>query len=301
MNRTLSIHGVLVPKLGLGTWQLSSAEATASVRHALEVGYRHIDTAQMYDNEEGVGRGIAASGVARDEVFLTTKVWRDRLDHDALVSSTDESLRRLGTDYVDLLLMHWPNDDVPLAETLGALAEVRDAGKARLIGVSNTPAGMLRRALDIEPTLANDQVEYHPYLAQDDVLGVVRENGLFLTAYSPIAQGGVTRGRHASGHRGGARRERGAGRAGVAPPAGPRRGDPQGDIPRSHRGQLRRIGAQPFGRRGRADRRPRQRPTPREPWLRARLGRLSRACLGWLAVSLAVGITLMASSRSRAC
>ena len=192
MNRSLSVHGVAVPTLGLGTWQLRGDAATAAVRHALDVGYRHIDTAQIYGNEAEVGRGIAASGAARGEVFLTTKVWRDRLAPEALTASVDESLRRLDTDYVDLLLMHWPNDEVPLAETLGALAEVRDEGKARLIGVSNTPPGMLQRALEIEGSLANNQVEYHVYLGQDPLLEVVRERGLFLTAYSPIAQGAVT-------------------------------------------------------------------------------------------------------------
>ena len=187
----LSVHGVLVPTLGFGTYQLNGATATDSVRHALSVGYRHIDTAQIYENEAEVGRGIATSDVPRDEIFLTTKVWRDALAPQDVKRTTDESLRRLGTDYVDLLLMHWPNDDIPLEDTLGALAALRDAGKARLIGVSNTPSAMLRRALEIEPTLANDQVEYHPYLGQDAILDVVRENGLFLTAYSPIAQGAV--------------------------------------------------------------------------------------------------------------
>ncbi|HIL58357.1 MAG TPA: aldo/keto reductase [Rhodothermales bacterium] len=178
MPRSLSVHGVPVPTLGLGTWKLKGDDATAAVRHALDIGYRHIDTAQIYGNEAEVGRGIAAADVPRDEVFLTTKVWH-------------ESLRRLGTDYVDLLLMHWPTDDVPLAETLGALAEVRDAGKTRLIGVSNTPPGMMRRALEIEPTLANNQVEYHPYLGQEPLLEIARESGTFLTAYRPIANGNV--------------------------------------------------------------------------------------------------------------
>lgn len=192
MNRHLSVHGVSVPTLGLGTWQLRGDAATAAVRHALGVGYRHIDTAQVYGNERDVGLGLKASGVPRDEVFLTTKVWRENLAPEAVRRTTDESLRRLGTDYVDLLLMHWPNSDVPLAETLGALADVRDAGKARLIGVSNTPAGLLREALKTEPTIANDQVEYHVYLGQDRLVEAVREAGLFLTAYSPIARGRVT-------------------------------------------------------------------------------------------------------------
>lgn len=191
MPRQLSVHGALVPTLGLGTYKITGDAAVAAVRHALNVGYRHIDTAQLYGNEAEVGQGIDASGIPRDEVFLTTKVWRDSLAPIDVKRTTDESLRRLGTDYVDLLLMHWPNEAIPLAETLGALAEVRDAGKARLIGVSNTPPEMLRRALEIEPTLATDQVEYHPYLNQDNLLGMVREAGMFLTAYRPIAKGDV--------------------------------------------------------------------------------------------------------------
>lgn len=191
MPRSLSVHGVTVPTLGLGTWKLKGDDATAAVRHALDIGYRHIDTAQIYENEAEVGRGLAAADVPRDEVFLTTKVWRESLAPEDVKRTTDESLRRLGTDYVDLLLMHWPTDDVPLAETLGALAEVRDAGKTRLIGVSNTPPEMMRRALEIEPTLANNQVEYHPYLGQEPLLEVARESGTFLTAYRPIANGNV--------------------------------------------------------------------------------------------------------------
>ena len=188
---TLSVRDVTVPRLGLGTYKLQGADAVTAVSTALEVGYRHIDTAAMYENEEAVGEGIRRSGVPRADVFLTTKVWRDKLTHDALVASTEASLRRLGTDYVDLLLMHWPNESVPLEETLGALAAVRDAGNARLIGVSNVPAGMLRRALEIEPTLVCDQVEYHVFLGQEPLLDVVREHRVFLTAYRPIVQGEV--------------------------------------------------------------------------------------------------------------
>lgn len=191
MPRQLSVHGVVVPTLGLGTYKLRGDEATRAVRDALDLGYRHLDTAQMYGNEAAIGRGLAASGVARGDVFITTKVWRDDLSAPDVHRVAEQSLRHLGTDYVDLLLMHWPNDDIPLEETISALAEVRDAGKARLIGVSNTPVEMLERALKIEPTLACDQVEYHPFLSQDTLLETVRARGLFLTAYSPIAQGAV--------------------------------------------------------------------------------------------------------------
>ncbi|MDX1531056.1 MAG: aldo/keto reductase [Rhodothermales bacterium] len=189
---TIDLDGDRVPALGFGTWRLDGAACRRAVRHALDLGYRHIDTAQAYENEADVGAALHASGIDRERLWLTTKVWYDNLRADAVRRTTDASLRRLRTDYVDLLLVHWPNDDVPLAETLGAFQEVREAGKARHIGVSNFPAGLLREALEIAPGLVNDQVEYHPYLSQERLLGVVRERGLFLTAYSPIARGEVT-------------------------------------------------------------------------------------------------------------
>ena len=185
------VQDVPVPALGFGTWQLRGDDARRGVEHALALGYRHVDTAQVYKNEAEVGAGLAASGVPRADVFVTTKVWRSNLAPDAVGPSVDESLAKLGTDYVDLLLVHWPVDDVPLAETLGALGRVRAAGKTRLVGVSNFPAGMLRRALEIDPDLATDQVEYHPLLDQDRLLDVVRQRAMVLTAYSPLAQGEV--------------------------------------------------------------------------------------------------------------
>lgn len=185
-----TVQGVSIPALGLGTYKLTGGEAREAVEHALAIGYRHVDTAQIYDNEAEVGAGIAASDVPRADVFLTTKVWHDRLGADAFGPSVDASLQRLGTDYVDLLLVHWPSTTgVPLAETLGALDAARQAGKTRLVGVSNFPAGMLREALSILPDLANDQVEHHAYLGQERLLGVVREHGMTLSSYSPLGHG----------------------------------------------------------------------------------------------------------------
>ena len=183
------LHGVSVPALGLGTWQLRGADARRGVEHALSIGYRHVDTAQMYENEAEVGAAVAASDVARDDVFVTTKVARDHVGPKNLGPSVDESLRKLGMDHVDLLLLHWPNESIELEAQLEALAAVREAGKARLIGVSNYPAGMLRDALELVPDLAVDQVEYHVLLGQDRLLDAVRERDLLLTAYSPLAQG----------------------------------------------------------------------------------------------------------------
>ncbi len=183
------VQGASVPALGFGTYQLRGDAARQGTEHALALGYRHLDTAQIYENEAEVGAGLAASGVPRADVFLTTKVWRDQLAPAAVAASVAASLARLGTDYVDLLLVHWPNDDVPLADTLGALGRARDAGHARLIGVSNFPPAMLRRALEIVPDLANVQVEHHVHLGQPDLLGIVQTRGMTLTAYSPLGQG----------------------------------------------------------------------------------------------------------------
>ena len=185
------VHGVSVPALGFGTWQLRGDDARDGVEHALALGYRHVDTAQVYENEAEVGAALEAASVPRADVFLTTKVWTENVAPSKLAPSVDESLRKLGTDYVDLLLLHWPSDEVELEAQLLALEGVREAGKARLVGVSNYPAGMLRDALEIVPDLATDQVEHHVFLGQDRLYGVVRERGMVLTAYSPLAQGDV--------------------------------------------------------------------------------------------------------------
>lgn len=180
-----------VPALGLGTWQLKGDDARAAVAHALDLGYRHVDTAQAYENEKEVGAGLRAADVDRDDVFLTTKVWLDNLPYRKLIASADASLRRLDVDYVDLLLLHWPSDEVEMAESLDALQEVQHAGKARHIGVSNYPPALVREARKLAPGLVCDQVEYHPFLSQEKLLDAVREHGMFLTAYSPLARGGV--------------------------------------------------------------------------------------------------------------
>jgi diketogulonate reductase-like aldo/keto reductase len=160
------------------------------VRDALEIGYRHVDTARAYGNEAQVGKGIAASGVDRVEVFLTTKIGPSDAEPARLKRAAEDSLRALATDYVDLLLLHWPSRSVPLEHTLQALRELQDENRIRHAGVSNFPAGMLECALGIVPLLA-DQVEYHPFLDQDALLELVAERDLTLSAYSPLAQGKV--------------------------------------------------------------------------------------------------------------
>jgi 2,5-diketo-D-gluconate reductase B len=186
----IRVQGTEVPALGFGTWQITGDDAREAVRDALEIGYRHIDTAKAYGNEREVGQGLRDSGVAREDIWLTTKVPHTEAAPDAVRAAAEGSLERLGTEYLDLLLLHWPNDDVPLEGTIEALAALREEGRARHIGVSNFPAGLLERALAIAPLLS-DQVEYHPFLAQDRLLDLARGREVLITAYSPLAHGRV--------------------------------------------------------------------------------------------------------------
>jgi 2,5-diketo-D-gluconate reductase B len=184
-------HGARIPALGLGTWQLEGSIARRMVGYALEIGYRHIDTAQMYGNEGEVGAAIASSGVARDEIWLTTKIWPDNFRDGALQRAAEQSVRRLRT-VPDLLLLHWPNPSVPLAETMRALNDAKRRGLARHIGISNFTVALIQEALArSEEPLVADQVEYHPYLSQDAVREELHANGMALIAYSPLAKGRV--------------------------------------------------------------------------------------------------------------
>jgi 2,5-diketo-D-gluconate reductase B len=186
-------HGVRIPALGFGTFGLNGRVAERIVGHALEVGYRHIDTAQMYGNEAEVGAAIARSAVPRDEIWLTTKVWPDHFRAGAFLRAAEERVRSLGTE-PDLLLLHWPNPDVPLAETVGALNDAKNRGFARHIGISNFPTALIREAVAHSPApLLVDQVEYHPYLDQSAVLSELARHGMALTAYSPVGRGAVFR------------------------------------------------------------------------------------------------------------
>jgi 2,5-diketo-D-gluconate reductase B len=178
----------VIPKLGFGTWRLSGRECSDAVADAFAAGYRHIDTAAMYGNEEEVARGLR--GAPRSDVFLATKVWPDDLEPHRVRASLEGSLRALAVEYVDLFLIHWPNPRVQLAETLEAMNALRDEGKTREIGVSNFTAEQFREALDLAPVIVN-QVEYHPFLSQEAVLEVCREREAELTAYRPLARGEV--------------------------------------------------------------------------------------------------------------
>lgn len=185
-------NGTDIPSIGFGTFELEPRDAEAMTRHALKIGYRHVDTAQMYDNEEAVGAGIKQSGVAREDIFLTTKLWIDDFANGDLQQAAQKSLDRLATDYLDLLLLHWPNPDISLAETMDALNDVRDRGLARHIGISNFTTTLIDAAVEkSRAPLVTNQVEYHPYLSQAPVKNTLAKHGMALTAYCPLARGQV--------------------------------------------------------------------------------------------------------------
>jgi 2,5-diketo-D-gluconate reductase B len=184
-----------IPAFGLGTFRLKDQTVIDSVRNALDVGYRAIDTAQIYGNEAEVGQAIAESGVARGDLFLTTKIWIASFQHDALLDSLRESLRKLRTDHVDLTLIHWPspNDAVPMAEYLGALAQAKAEGLTRQIGISNFTIDLTRQAIAIlgADAIATNQIEVHPYLQNRALIAFLREQGIHVTAYMSLAYGEV--------------------------------------------------------------------------------------------------------------
>lgn len=183
-------HGPDIPALGLGTWQLEGRECLETVRHALTMGYRHLDTAETYGNEEQVGRALADAEVDAGDVFVTTKVWHENLAPDALRRAFDASLGKLGLDHVDLYLIHWPSPEMDLAATLEAMIELRDQRLTRAIGVANFPVALMRKAVDeIGAPIACNQVEYHVLRDQTALLTYLRAKNIPLVAYCPLAQG----------------------------------------------------------------------------------------------------------------
>ncbi|MFG1320446.1 aldo/keto reductase [Xanthobacter autotrophicus] len=188
----VTANGAEIPALGFGTFRVSAADTLRMVPAALKLGFRQIDTAQIYGNEAEVGEGIASSGVKRGDIFLTTKVWVTNYAHDAFLASVDESLKKLKTDYVDLLLLHWPNPAVPLAEQIGALNAVRAAGKVRHMGVSNFNTALMAEAITLsDGPLVTNQIEFHPFIDQSKVITAARAAGLSITAYYAMADGKV--------------------------------------------------------------------------------------------------------------
>ncbi len=188
----VSANGANIPALGFGTFRMPDADVHRILPEALKLGFRHVDTAQIYKNEAAVGDVLAKSGIARQDIFLTTKVWVDRVGHDAFIASVDESLTKLKTDYVDLLLLHWPQSEMPLADRIGALNALRKAGKVKNIGVSNFSTALMAEAVKLsDAPIVNNQIEYHPYLNQSKVLAEAAKTGMSVTAYYLMADGAV--------------------------------------------------------------------------------------------------------------
>ncbi len=190
---TISAHGAHIPVVGYGTMLFPEPErAVELVVHSLECGYRHIDTARKYGSEQWVGEGIRASGLPRGDIWVTTKVTEENAKADDFARSLDTSLKTLGIDYVDLLLIHWPQPKVPLEETLGALAKAKREGLAKNIGVSNFTVALLDDAMRKCPEpLFTNQIEYHAYIRQDKVIAACRKNRLLATCHVPLARGKV--------------------------------------------------------------------------------------------------------------
>ncbi|MFC6962171.1 aldo/keto reductase [Halocatena marina] len=193
----VTLRGEKIPKVGLGTWRLTGEDCRQAIATAINLGYRHIDTAQVYGNEREIGDAIRASKIDRDKLFLTTKLGGQNYGHDAVLRSTEESLAKLNTDYIDLLLIHWPADRIPigttpLAETLGAMNELVENGTVRHIGVSNFDIDRLDEARNLsEAPILTNQVQYHPFWDQTRLLEYCQIHDVILTAYSPFGHGGA--------------------------------------------------------------------------------------------------------------
>jgi len=189
----VSANGARIPVVGLGTWELRGRTCARVVEQALRLGYRHIDTAEMYANEREVGDGMRASGIKREDVFITTKVWPSHFAPRELERAAKESVARLRVSQVDLLLLHWPSEQVPLSETMPALCKMTQLGLTRHIGISNFTVALVEEAVALasEPLVSN-QIECHAYLDQSKVIAACRRHGISITAYSPLARGRVS-------------------------------------------------------------------------------------------------------------
>lgn len=189
---SVSANGANIPALGFGTFRMPDADVHRILPQALKLGFRHVDTAQIYKNEAAVGEVLHSSGIPRADIFLTTKVWVDRVGHDAFLASVDESLTKLKTDYVDLLLLHWPQSEMPLADRMGGLNALRQAGKVKNIGISNFSTALMAEAVRLsDAPVVTNQIEYHPYLDQTKVIEAARKTGMSITAYYLMADGKV--------------------------------------------------------------------------------------------------------------
>ncbi|ATN33359.1 2,5-didehydrogluconate reductase [Rhizobium sp. ACO-34A] len=188
----VTANGAHIPALGFGTFRIPGPEILRILPLALKVGFRHVDTAQAYGNEADVGEVLKNSGIPRGDIFLTTKVWVDKFANKDFIPSVDESLKKLKTDHVDLLLLHWPKSPVPLADQIGSLNALVDAGKVRHIGVSNYNTALMAEAVRLSKApIVTNQIEYHPYIDQTAVLSAARSYGMSVTAYYLMADGRV--------------------------------------------------------------------------------------------------------------
>ena len=188
----LQTQGISLPKLGLGTFRMQGDSCRAAVESALSLGYRHIDTAEMYANEEAIGAALAASGVARNDLHITTKVWHENLVPDAIRKALDSSLKKLGVDQVDLYLVHWPSKNMNLPAIFETLMKLKEEGRTRAIGVANFTTALLRTVVEeIGAPIACDQVEYHVMLDQTPLRKYLAAKSIPLVAYCPLAQGRV--------------------------------------------------------------------------------------------------------------
>jgi len=181
----------IMPVIGLGTWEMTGNDCIKSVANAMEMGYRHIDTAQIYGNEREVGKGIRKSGVRREEIFVTTKVATFNLTRSGIRQSVPVSLEKLDVQYIDLLLIHWPTGSMILEECLETMFEFKKTGLIKDVGVSNFDPGLFKRAIRIGPVLTN-QVKFSPYHKEFENLNVAKEMGKIITAYSPLARGSIS-------------------------------------------------------------------------------------------------------------
>lgn len=178
-----------IPLLGFGTWQLEGQKVINPLESALKIGFRHIDTAYIYGNQKEIGTVIKNSGIKREELFVTTKLWHDFMDKDQVSTAFENTLTDLQMDYVDLYLIHWPNKIVPMVDTLGEMAKLKDEGKIKAIGVSNFTIRHLEEAMASGIEITNNQVELHPTFNQQELRKFCEQNNISITAYSPIGQG----------------------------------------------------------------------------------------------------------------
>jgi 2,5-diketo-D-gluconate reductase B len=186
----IETQGILLPKLGLGTFRMQGTVCREAVESALALGYRHIDTAEMYANEDAIGAALAVAAVARQELHVTTKVWPENLAPDAIRRAFDTSLRKLRLDFVDLYLIHWPAKGMNLPAALETLMKLKDEGRTRAIGVANFTVALLKQAVEeIKAPIACNQVEYHVMLDQSKLMGYMASRSIPLVAYCPLAQG----------------------------------------------------------------------------------------------------------------